>query len=96
MVKVRLIEKSVKSHVGTVIVVKVMSQYRLRGTIWKTKVTIQPIQPAMVEGVGGRKGGEEVADAGKAVVKLEDEVAAVRLRASDGANPFAMVGGGHL
>jgi hypothetical protein len=31
IVKVRLIEKSVKSHVGNVIVVKVMSQYKPRG-----------------------------------------------------------------
>lgn len=32
MVKVKLMEKSVKSHVGTVMVEKVMSQYRPRGT----------------------------------------------------------------
>lgn len=32
MVKVKLMEKSVKSHVGSVMVEKVMSQYRQRGT----------------------------------------------------------------
>lgn len=32
MVKVRLMEKSVKSHVGSVMVEKVMSQYKPRGT----------------------------------------------------------------
>lgn len=52
----------------------------------------------MVEGVGGRKGGEEEATADRAVDerRVEGEVAvvaAVRLRARDGANPFAMVGG---
>lgn len=32
MVKVKLMEKRVKSHVGKVMVVKVINQYRPRGT----------------------------------------------------------------
>lgn len=57
MVNVKLMEKSVKSHVGRVMVEKVMSQYKARGTTWNAKVKTQPIHPAMVEGVGGGKGG---------------------------------------
>lgn len=57
MVNVKLMEKSVKSHVGSVMVVKVMIQYNPRGITWKMKVNTQVIHPAMVEGVGGRKGG---------------------------------------
>lgn len=57
IVKVRLMENSVKSHVGSVIVEKVMSQYKPRGTTWKAKVKTQPIHPAMVDGVGGGKSG---------------------------------------
>lgn len=57
MVKVRLIEKRVKSHVGRVMVVKVITQYRKLGITWKKKVNIQPNHPAMVEGVGGDVGG---------------------------------------
>lgn len=57
MVKVKLIEKSVKSHVGNVMVVKVMIQYRPRGMTWKAKVNTQPNHPAMSDGVGGGKGG---------------------------------------
>ena len=59
MVNVKLMEKSVKSHVGSVMVEKVMNQYSPRGTTWKAKVNTQPIHPAMVEGVGGGKGGGE-------------------------------------
>lgn len=57
MVKVRLMEKSVKSHVGRVRVEKVMIQYRRLGMTWKKTVNSQPSQPAMVEGVGGEVGG---------------------------------------
>lgn len=57
MVKVRLMEKSVKSHVGRVIVEKVMIQYRRLGITWKKTVNSQPSQPDMVEGVGAAVGG---------------------------------------
>jgi hypothetical protein len=56
MVKVRLIEKSVNSHVGKVMVVKVTIQYRTLGMTWKMKEKIQPIHPTMVEGAGGVTG----------------------------------------
>lgn len=57
MVKVKLMEKSVKSHVGSTIVVKVMSQYKPRGITWKMKLNNQVIHPAMVKGSGGMIGG---------------------------------------
>lgn len=60
MVNVKLMEKSVKSHVGNVMVVKAMIQYNPRGITWKMKVNTQAIHPAIVKGVGGRKGGEWV------------------------------------
>lgn len=50
-------EKSVKSHVGSTIVVKVMSQYKPRGITWKMKLNNQVIHPAMVKGSGGMIGG---------------------------------------
>lgn len=62
------------------------------------KVKTQPIHPVIVDGIGGRKGGEEeAADRAGEDRLVEDEVAvvaAVRLRARDGANRFAMVGEG--
>lgn len=104
IVKVRLMEKSVKSHVGSVIVEKVMSQYKPRGTTWKAKVNTQPIHPAIVEGVGGGKGGWEESTAERALAgtfeesevprmedEEEDEGAEVTLRASDGAKALGIV-----
>lgn len=123
MVNVKLMEKSVKSHVGNVMVVKAISQYNPRGITWKMKVNTQVIHPAIVEGVGGRKGGGWVDTADRAVAAVavvsltaaagseraeeaegatefrpveDDDEAAVRLRARDGARdgarPLAMVG----
>jgi hypothetical protein len=57
IVNVRLIENSVKSHVGRVMVQKVMAQYRMLGMTWKTKENTHPIHPTMVEGAGGGSGG---------------------------------------
>lgn len=57
MVKVRLMEKSVKSHVGRVMVQKVITQYNALGTTWKKKQNNHPIHPAMVDGVGGDESG---------------------------------------
>jgi hypothetical protein len=57
MVKVKLIEKSVNSHVGRVMVAKVITQYRKLGMTWKKKENSHPIHPTMVEGVGGDDGG---------------------------------------
>jgi hypothetical protein len=75
IVNVKLIEKSVKSHVGNVMVVKAMIQYSPRGSVWKTKANTQVIHPAIVEGVGGRKGGGWVDTADRAVV-VENVLAA--------------------
>lgn len=52
IVNVKLVEKSVKSHVGKVIVAKVIIQYRTPGTVWKIRENSQPIHPTMVVGVG--------------------------------------------
>lgn len=82
IVNVKLIEKSVKSHVGSVMVVKAMIQYSPRGIVWKTKANTQVIHPAIVEGVGGRKGGGWVDTADRAVV-VEEVAAAAAAAASD-------------
>jgi hypothetical protein len=50
MVNVRLMEKRVKSHVGRVMVVKVMIQYRVPGSTRKT-VRIARARKPNVEGV---------------------------------------------
>lgn len=84
MVNVKLIEKSVKSHVGNVIVVKAMIQYSPRGIVWKMKANAQVIHPAIVEGVGGRKGGgwgDTTAD--RAVVAVDAVAAAASERAEE-------------
>lgn len=52
IVNVKLVEKSVKSHVGNVIVVKVIIQYKTLGMVWKTSENTQPIHPTIVVGVG--------------------------------------------
>jgi len=52
IVNVKLVEKSVKSHVGNVMVVKVIIQYKTLGLVWKTREYIQPIHPTMVVEVG--------------------------------------------
>jgi hypothetical protein len=57
IVNVRLMEKSVNSHVGNVMVEKVMTQYRTLGMAWKKKEKTHPIHPAMVVGTGGKGGG---------------------------------------
>jgi hypothetical protein len=70
MVNVRLMEKSVKSHVGSVMVEKVITQYNTLGMVCKTKVNTHPIHPAMVAGAGGNSGDErELVDAGLEVDK---------------------------
>ena len=56
MVKVKLIENSVNSHVGNVMVAKVIIQYSRLGITWKKMVNNQLAQPAMVEGMGGEDG----------------------------------------
>lgn len=106
MVKVRLIENNVNSHVGSVMVVKVMSQYRARGMTWKVKVNTQPIHPAIVDGIGGGKGGgeEEISAADWAEVAREGAetseavavmaVVAVRLKERDGARSGMTCGPG--
>jgi hypothetical protein len=58
IVNVRLMEKSVKSHVGSVMVEKVITQYNTLGMVCKTKVNTHPIHPAMVAGAGGNSGYE--------------------------------------
>lgn len=57
IVKVRLIEKRVKSQVGRVMVVKVIIQYKTLGTTWKKKRKRRPAESAMV---GRRAEGEVV------------------------------------
>lgn len=57
IVNVRLMEKSVNSHVGNVMVEKVMIQYRTLGMTWKKKEKTHPIHPAIVVGTGGKGGG---------------------------------------
>ena len=57
IVNVKLMEKSVKSHVGSVIVEKVITQYKTLGIVWKTREKTQPIHPTMVVGVGGDNNG---------------------------------------
>lgn len=47
IVKVRLMEKSVNSQVGRVMVVKVITQYRALGTTWKKKRKRRPADSAM-------------------------------------------------
>jgi hypothetical protein len=85
MVKVKLMENSVNNHVGSVMVAKVMTQYRTLGTVWKMKVNTHPIHPAIVEGIGGKGDMREAATALEAAMgEVED---AVRLRARDGARP---------
>jgi hypothetical protein len=87
MVNVKLIEKSVKSHVGNVIVVKAMIQYNPRGITWKMKVNTQVIHPAIVEGIGGRKGGGwvDTADRAVAVVAVVSLTAAAGSERAEGA-----------
>lgn len=92
IVNVRLIEKSVKSHVGNVMVVKAMVQYSPRGIVWKTKANTQVIHPAIVEGVGGREGGGWVDTADRAVV-VEEEVTAAAAVASDRAETAEVAAG---
>jgi hypothetical protein len=48
MVKVKLMENSVKSHVGRVMVVKVISQKRRPGMILKMKSTDRPSEANIV------------------------------------------------
>lgn len=60
MVKVRLMEKRVKSQVGRVMVVKVITQYRRPGTTWKKKKKTRPTKP--IEDAGGTTGGVEIPD----------------------------------
>jgi hypothetical protein len=57
IVNVRLMEKRVNSHVGNVMVEKVMTQYRTLGMTWKKKEKTHPIHPAMAVGIGGKGGG---------------------------------------
>jgi hypothetical protein len=79
MVKVKLMEKSVNSHVGSVIVENVIIEYRTLGIVWNIKVNTHPIHPAMVEGTVWNGGGEK---------EVEIEVGAVgALRQRDGARP---------
>lgn len=90
IVNVRLIEKSVNSHVGKVMVEKVTIQYRMLGMTWKTKVNTQPIHPTMVEGAGGGNGGggrwEEKPDTTeKLAVKAGIEVASDRAEVEEDA-----------
>lgn len=56
MVKVRLIEKSVKSQVGTVIVAKPITQNSRLGTVWKMKTSRRPTTPGIASPVGGTDG----------------------------------------
>ena len=61
------------------------------------KVKTQPNHPAMLAGVGGRRGGggwDEGENSALLVASAESEgevVTAVKLRPSDGASPLAMV-----
>ena len=48
MVKVRLVEKNVNSHVGSVMVVNVISQTRMPGMILNTKSTNRQNAPHML------------------------------------------------
>lgn len=57
MVKVKLMEKRVKSHVGRVMVEKVMIQYKRLGMPWKSRENTQPIHPTILVGFGGDTGG---------------------------------------
>lgn len=57
MVKVKLMENRVKSHVGRVMVEKVMIQYKRLGMPWKRRENTQPIHPTMLVGFGGDTGG---------------------------------------
>jgi hypothetical protein len=47
IVNVRLIENRVNNHVGRVMVVKVMTQYRTLGTTWKRNRKRRPINVAI-------------------------------------------------
>jgi hypothetical protein len=49
MVKVKLMENRVKSHVGRVMVAKVMTQKRRPGIMRKTNRTVRQIQTNIVE-----------------------------------------------
>lgn len=69
MVNVKLMEKSVNSPVGSVMVVKVMTQYRKLGTAWKTKRKRRPRTPGMIVGTGG---GGVVAGRARGVIEMED------------------------
>lgn len=57
MVKVKLMEKRVKSHVGRVMVEKVMIQYKRLGMPWKSRENTQPNHPTILVGFGGDTGG---------------------------------------
>lgn len=72
MVNVRLMEKRVNSHVGNVMVEKVMTQYRTLGMTWKKKEKTHPIHPAMVVGTGGKGGGGRWAMLKLAVMAVAD------------------------
>ncbi len=48
MVKVRVVENNVNSHVGSVMVVNVISQTRMPGMIFNTKSTNLPNAPHML------------------------------------------------
>lgn len=60
MVKVKLMENNVNSQVGSVIVVKVIAQYRTLGTIWNRNTKTRPTKDAMVKRVEGSLSGDEV------------------------------------
>lgn len=75
IVKVKLIEKSVNSHVGSVMVANVITQYRTLGMTWKKKENTHPNHPAMVEGVGGGNGGGGIREFEK--VEAREKLAAM-------------------
>lgn len=62
MVKVKLMENNVNSQVGSVIVVKVIAQYRTLGTIWNRNTKTRPTKDAMAKRVEGSLSGDEVGE----------------------------------
>lgn len=82
MVKVKLMENSVKSHVGKVMVVKVMIQYRAPGRTLRMVRITRPRRPN-VEGDDVSAGGRADSDVCKASVALDNAVEVGELSATE-------------
>lgn len=92
IVKVRLMENSVNSHVGKVMVEKVMIQYRAPGKTLRMLRTTRASRPKVDEGVGFSAAlTVAVCRASAALVRVDDRVLATEAAAELTAGALDMV-----